>query len=174
MIFYIPTLGYVSGAFTLNGRQYPSKWLSLATTEDLEDIGAVPGPTPEPGQLVERTPTGWLVRDKTPEELAGEQAAADAIAAAALKKELDRCWARYDGIVAASVDLNARSQYLFWLMEPTTSELKRQRINEVIAWTQTVWTTYYQDKSLVAAGTLVAYAELPVCPWQFVEIAFTP
>jgi len=176
MLYYIPTVGYVSGAFILDEVQYPSKWLELATEEERAAIGAVAEPTVSATQLVTKGAEGWEVRDKTAEELAADQAAAEAMAASVLKKDMDRCWARYDAIVSASVDLNARSQYLYWLMdtEASVSTLKRQRINEVISWTQQVWQTYYMDKADIVSGVLTEYRSLPGCPWTFTEIAFTP
>lgn len=91
MTYYIPGVGYVSGAFVdPDGTQYPSNWLALATPDDLARIGAVPQPPPGPGEVVEQGPDGWVVRDKTAAELAAEEDARRRELAAQVNAERDR------------------------------------------------------------------------------------
>lgn len=102
MTHYINGVGYVSGAFTatvplvidgetvLTKVQYPSNWLKLATPDDLAAIGAVPKPAPAEGEVVEQGPDGWVVRDKTAEEVAADDDAARRSLAAQVNAERDR------------------------------------------------------------------------------------
>lgn len=90
MTHYIAGVGYVSGAFTRDGIQYPSNWLRLASPDDLAAIGAVPEPTPGPGEVVEQGPDGWVVRAKTEAELAADDDAARRSLAAQVNAERDR------------------------------------------------------------------------------------
>jgi hypothetical protein len=94
---------------------------------------------------------------------------------AGIPTTVERLWCQADMIVNTAVDNNARARYLAWLIDPTTSTTKQQRIKQVLAWADSVWTAYRAAKTAVQAGDLSAeLPELAPCPYTFWDIADTP
>lgn len=100
---FIPGAGFVKEwqGFSLGSgvsrTQYPPDWVTKATAEDLAAIGATTKPTCDPAcQVLERDVTaGWVVRDKTADEMAAGLAAARGAAASAIDQQAEESRARH-------------------------------------------------------------------------------
>jgi len=53
---------------------------------------------------------------------------------------------------AGQIEANERFRYLAWLADPSTPQAKIDKINAVIAWSDTVFAAYYERKQAVLAG----------------------
>lgn len=91
--YYIPKVGYVAGAFNLEGKSYPRNWLQLATEAEKAKIGAKAPPSYDQAtQRLVKGNDGWEVKDIPQSEL-------DAKAAA--ESEADTRYANYEADLAA-------------------------------------------------------------------------
>lgn len=73
--------------------------------------------------------------------------------------------------INSGADPNARERYLRWLMDPTASEIKKARIQEVFVWCDSIWDEYLALREiLITKGNCPWYNKTKPCPWSFWDI----
>jgi hypothetical protein len=76
---------------------------------------------------------------------------------------------------AKQVTDNDRFRYLAWLSDPTASQAKKDKINAVIAWSDSIFVEYYLRKAIVLDGgeANTDFGSLGTPPYSFYEIYTT-
>jgi hypothetical protein len=108
--------------------------------------------------LVTVLPTGTVIADPDPVDTTAQLIAA--------------AWTAADALAASVIDHNSRERFLAWLMDPSASATKKQRIQAVMAWMDGIWQQYYATVAQINAGNNVtfSYTGSP-CPWTFIDVA---
>lgn len=163
--YYVDGVGFLNGAFTKDGIQYPANWIKLATQEERDAIGAQLRPNHTATEKVIEGPNGFEAVELTAEELAAKDGEAKDLLIA-------EAWAHYDAVALEGVDLNARGRFTLWLIDPASSADRLAKIQENLQWIDAVWSHYAADKAAIEAGTFTDYTwdNIP-CPYTFWEIA---
>lgn len=77
---------------------------------------------------------------------------------------------------AGKIYLNEKIRYMAWLASPTTSQEKKDKIQANVAWSDSIFVSYYTRKEVVLAGGEVDgdFSSLGEPPYSFVDILSTP
>jgi hypothetical protein len=76
---------------------------------------------------------------------------------------------------AGKVEANERFRYLAWLSDPSASQAKKDKINAVIAWSDSIFAEYYKRKEAVLLGepANTDFSDLGEPPYTWYEIYIT-
>lgn len=173
-MFFIPGVGYTNGQFVHDGIQYPKNWLAKADQAELDRLGAIRHPDYDAAtQVVERDETvGWVVRDKTPQELAAQENARAQASAQTLAQAIHELWRRsWDEWGEAQIAAVDRTTIAGWAAGGVLDEQGMAMWREVIGWHDLVFSQHYaQAKAAIeAAGGWVEpdWESWPACPHGF-------
>lgn len=92
-----------------------------------------------------------------------------------LSARIDSLWGFADAW-AGQIQANERFRYLAWLADPNASQAKKDKINAVIAWSDSIFEAYYARKAEVEAGdpANTDFSSFGKPPYSFAEILTTP
>ena len=170
-MYYVNGVGYVYDQFQKDDINYSSNWLDSLSEEELADFGAFKKPEYDSAtEVLETTEDGWVVREKTQEELKPPtppppynqltevlEATEDGWVVRektqeelqqTQKQRLSVAWISADNL-SKQLDYNSRTSILYLSNDPEIPSWRKERISSIYSWWDNIWEEYERVKNII-------------------------